>query len=318
MKTIKMKTKIILVVAIILPFAFRNSVQAQTQFLVSQYMLHHAFVNPAAIANSNRINGAAFYRTQWTGFSGAPVLQGLNFNKPFGGGKNAAGLTVIHDAIGVNRDIEITGTYAYRAKVGVNKYLSFGLGATLTLLHSDFASVNTTQPNDPIFTANTPTFAMPNFKFGLYYFTPKFYAGFSLPNLLENKIVYATQYSGETVFNAKALHFFFNTGYSFKLNDKFDLNVSTMIKNVSGAPMQIDLNTTAVYNKKVGVGFSYRTSKELVGLINYQIDPSWKVAYSYDYNFNQLGNYSNGSHEIMLIFNFVPTKAVAILESPRF
>lgn len=313
-----MKTVKHLALAVILVIAGFQKGQAQNQFLVSQYMLHHAFVNPAAIANSNRINGAAFYRTQWTGFDGAPVLQGINFNSPFGGGKNAAGITILHDKIGVNRDIQITGTYAYRAKVGVNKYLNFGLGATLSLLQSNFGDVSTTQPNDPIFTTSTPTFAMPNFKFGMYYFTPKFYAGFSLPNLLENKITYGTEYSGSTGFNPKALHFYFNSGYSFNLSEKFDLNFSTMIKNVSGAPMQFDLNTTAVFSKKVGVGLSYRTSKELVGLLNFQINPSWKLAYAYDFNFNRIGNYSNGSHEIMLIFNFVPTKAVAILESPRF
>ena len=313
MKTIRNLFLLTLVFVMNIP-----SAKSQNQFLVSQYMLHHAFVNPAAIANSNRINGAAFYRSQWTGFSGAPVLQGLNFNMPFGGGKNAAGLTVLHDKIGVNRDIQISGTYAYRAKVGLNKYLAFGLSASLSLLQSDFGAVETTQPNDPIFTASTPTFAMPNFKAGLYFFTPKFYAGVSLPNLLENKIVYATEYSGETGFNAKALHLYLNAGYSFEISDKFNLNFSTMLKNVSGAPLQIDLNTTAVFNKKFGIGASYRTSKELVGLINFQIDPSWKLAYAYDFNFDRIGNYSNGSHEIMIIFNLVPTKAVAILESPRF
>lgn len=292
--------------------------EAQNQYLVSQYMLHHGFVNPAAIANSNKINGAAFYRTQWTGFSGAPVLQGLNFNLPFGGGKNAAGLTVLHDKIGVNRDIEITGTYAYRAKVGLNKYLAFGLSGTLSLLQSDFSQVETTQPNDPIFTSSTPTFAMPNFKAGIYFFTPKFYAGFSIPNFLENKIVYATEYQGKTEFNAEALHYYLNAGYSFKMSDKFDLNVSTMLKNVSGAPLQIDGNVTGVINKKFGIGASYRTSKELIGLINFQVHPSWKIGYAYDFNFNQIGNYSNGSHEIMAVFNLVPVKAIAVVEPPRF
>ncbi|MFZ5551911.1 MAG: type IX secretion system membrane protein PorP/SprF [Bacteroidota bacterium] len=313
MKTIKYITLSVLAVCML-----GKESKSQNQFLVSQYMLHHGFVNPAAIANSNKMNGAAFYRTQWTGFNGAPVLQGLNFNLPFAGGKNAAGLTVLHDKIGVNRNIEITGTYAYRAKVGLNKYLAFGVSGTLSLLNSDFSNFQTTQPNDPVFTSATPTFAMPNFKAGLYFFTPKFYAGFSVPNLLENKIIYATEYQGKTEFNAKAIHYYLNAGYSFKVSEKFDLNVSTMVKNVSGAPMQLDGNVMGVFNKKFGIGASYRTSKELIGLVNFQVHPSWKIAYGYDFNFDQIGNYSNGSHEIMVIFNLVPVKATAVVEPPRF
>lgn len=313
MKTFKYT---IAVVGLIL--GMQTNASAQNQYLVSQYMLHHGFVNPAAIANTNRMSGAAFYRTQWTGFSGAPVLQGLNFNTPFGDGNNAAGITILHDQIGVNRDIEITGTYAYRMKVSRNQYLSLGAAATLSLLQSDFSQVETTQPNDPIFTANTPMFAMPNFKFGAYYFSSNFYAGISIPNILQNKIIYASEYKGETKFNFNAMHMYINAGYSWKVNQSFDLNFSTMIKNISGAPLQIDFNSTAVFNKKFGVGLSYRTSKEAVALLNFQLSPSWKIGYAYDFNFSKIGNYSNGSHEIMVVFNMIQQKSHAILESPRF
>lgn len=313
-----MKTIRYIVLAAVTITAIRNSATAQNQFLVSQYMLHHGFVNPAAIANTTRMNGAAFYRSTWTGFDGAPVLQGINFNSPFGDGSNAAGITILHDQIGVNRNIEITGTYAYRMKVGMNRYLSLGASATVSLLQSNFDAVSTTQPNDPIFSAKTPTFAMPNFKFGVYYFQSNFYAGFSVPNLLENKIIYASEYQGKTSFNFSAVHFYLNAGYKWEINREFDMNFSTMFKNVSGAPLQMDFNAMALFNKKFGVGVSYRTSKELVGLLNFQLNQSWRLGYGYDFNFNRIGNYSNGSHEIMVVFNLAQTKSHAILESPRF
>ncbi|MFN3342248.1 MAG: type IX secretion system membrane protein PorP/SprF [Flavobacteriales bacterium] len=313
-----MKTLRYILIAAITMMSISNNSKAQNQFLVSQYMLHHGFINPAAIANTNRMSGAAFYRTTWTGFDGAPVLQGINFNTPFSGGNNAAGITILHDKIGVNRNIEITGTYAYRMKVGMNQYLSFGAAATVSLLQSDFSSVNTTQPNDPIFSASTPTFAMPNFKFGAYYFQPNFYVGLSVPNLLENKIVYATEYQGKTSFNFSAIHFYLNAGYKWAVNRDFDMNFSTMVKNVSGAPLQMDLNAMGLFNKKFGIGLSFRTSKELVGLLNFQLNQSWRLGYGYDFNFNRIGNYSNGSHEIMVVFNMAQVKSHAILESPRF
>lgn len=305
---------------ILLAFVILGSynAKAQNQFHVSQYMLHHGFINPGAIGNSNALNGAIFYRNQWTGMEGAPSVMGLNFNKPFTKGKNHLGLTVVHDRIGVSKNFEFTGTYAYRMKLGVNKYLSLGLSATLSLMQSNLASVTTTDANDPIFSSNTPTFTMPNSKFGAYYFSPKFYVGFAIPNLLENKVVYDNTYTGVTEFNPQNLHYYLHSGYSFTINENIDLNPSVLLKQVSGSPLSIDINLQMMYKKKFGIGASFRTSKELIGLINYQVSDNFRLGYSYDFNWGQIGSFSRGSHEIMLIFKYAEKKGIPAIESPRF
>lgn len=302
--------------AVILLAAVKS--QSQNQFHVSQYMLHHGFINPGAIGNSNALNGAMFYRNQWTNMPGAPIVMGLNFNKPFTNGKNHLGFTVVHDRIGVSKNFEFTATYAYRMKLGVNKYLSLGLSATLALMQSNYSIVSTTDANDPIFSASTPTFVMPNSKFGAYYFSPKFYIGLSIPNLLENKVIYDNTYTGVTEFNAKNLHYFLHTGYSFTLNENLDLNPSLLMKQVTGSPLSIDVNLQLMYKKKFGVGASFRTTNELIGLLNYQISQSFRLAYAYDFNWGQLGSFSRGSHELMLIFKFIEKKGIPAIESPRF
>lgn len=295
-----------------------TNMQAQNQFHVSQYMLHHGFVNPGAIGNSNAVSGAIFYRNQWTGMSGAPRVMGLNFNKPFTKGKNHLGLTIIHDQIGVSKNFEFTLTYAYRMKLGVNKYLSLGISGTLSLMQSNYSLVNTTEANDPIFTSSTPTFTMPNSKFGAYYFSPKFYVGFAIPNLLENKVIYDNTYTGVTEFNPKNLHYYLHTGYSFTLGDNFDFNPSVMFKQVTGSPLAIDINAQFMYKKKLGMGASFRTSNELIGLLNYQVSQNFRLGYAYDFNWGQLGSFSRGSHEVMLIFKYMEKKGVPAIEAPRF
>jgi len=292
--------------------------KAQNQFHVSQYMLHHGFINPGAIGNSNALNGAIFYRNQWTGMNGAPTVMGLNFNKPFTKGKNHLGLTVVHDQIGVSKNFEFTLTYAYRMKLGVNKYLSLGLSGTISLMQSNYSLVETTDANDPIFSASTPTFTLPNSKFGAYYFSPKFYVGFAIPNLLENKVIYDNTYTGITEFNPKNLHYYLHTGYSFALNENFDLNPSVLMKQVTGSPLSIDINAQIMYKKKLGAGLSFRTTNELIGLLNYQITQNFRLAYAYDFNWGQLGSFSKGSHEIMLIFRYMEKKGIPAIESPRF
>lgn len=210
------------------------STYSQNQFHMTQYMVHQPFVNPASMGMYENMNGSVFYKNQWTGFDGAPKLIGFNFNSPIGGMNNRLGLTVVNDRIGVNSNTEIAGSYAYSLKLSQTSTLSFGVSATLKLSQSDFAEVETNIV-DPEFQANSPTLAMPNFKFGTYYRTQKFYVGIALPNLLKNEIDYTTDFKGATSFDFSDWHFYLHSGYSWEINDKFDLNSSTIFKQIGRA-----------------------------------------------------------------------------------
>jgi len=174
------------------------------------------------------------------------------------------------------------------------------------------------QAGDPIFQSDTKTFAMPNAKFGAYYFRNNFYIGFAVPNILKNKIETSGIAAGITNFDAANIHYYLHSGYQFDINDTWKANTSILFKQVSGSPLQIGLNGQVVYKDLIGAGLSYRTSKELVAMINYRINPQLKLGYAYDYNLNQIGSYSNGTHEIILLFEFIKDNAVPIIEVPRF
>ena len=159
---------------------------------------------------------------------------------------------------------------------------------------------------------------MPNFKFGAYYFKDKFYIGITSPNLLKNRITFGTELESSTEFDVSNMHFYLHSGYQFELNDELDLMTSVLLKNVSGAPLQVGLNAQVVYQEKIGVGLAYRTSKEISVLANYQLIPELKLGYAYDFNLGQIGRYSSGTHEIMLIYNLVADRKFPIIAVPRF
>ena len=73
-----------------------------------------------------------------------------------------------------------------------------------------------------------------------------------------------------------------------------------------------------MYKKKIGVGGAFRSSQEVSLLLNYQLVPELKLGYAYDLNFGIIGNYSTGTHEVMLIYNLVSDKKIPIIEVPRF
>lgn len=288
--------------------------RAQNQFNLSQYMLYHAFVNPAAIGNSEQINGAVYHRSQWVGFSGAPTSQGFNMNVPFKSAKHTIGLAYLHDQIGANNNNEISLGYSFKARLTSKTSLLFGLMATANIMKTSYTTLALNDAVDPTFSSNT-TAVLPNFKYGMYLQNARYYVGISVPNLMENKI---TSGKGDVSFNAKNLHFYVQAGYLFKLAEKSELGLSTLIKQVSGSPLQADLNLQYIYNKKFGIGASYRTSKDLVALVNFRITPMFKLAYSYDFTLSALRKYNSGSHEIMLIFNLVNDKKAIGAQVPSF
>jgi type IX secretion system PorP/SprF family membrane protein len=308
-----MKTLYILGIAIMLCSGMAIS---QNQYNMSQYMLYQGFINPAAISGDNTFNGALFHRSQWVGVSGAPTTQGLALNLPFKDAKNTIGLLVLHDKIGVNNSTQVSVAYAYKLALRPKLHWSFGLNAFVNITQSNYASLGSDDVYDPSFSNNTATIAMPNFKFGTYLRGSKFYAGFAIPNILENKIVSTNK--GETKFNAQNMHYYIQGGYLFELDPKNAIGLSTLIKQASGAPMQLDLNAQYIYNRKLGLGLSYRTSKELIAMVNYQLTPMFKLGYAYDYNMSKLSTYTTGSHEIMLIFSLVKDKTAVNFFSPRF
>lgn len=214
--------------------------------------------------------------------------------------------------------MDISGIYAYKVKTSQKSRLVLSLAASARLLQSRYSELETDIANDPLFQQNSPMVLQPNFKFGAYFYTKKFYAGLAVPNLLKNSITYDGSYQGSTEFDFNDMHFYLHSGYTFTLSDKVDLAPSFLLKQVSGAPTQLDLNVHAVFSKKFGVGVSFRSSKEIAAMLNYQITKSFKLAYAYDFGFSELSSYASGSHEIMLLFNLVEKKGRPAIEAPRY
>lgn len=300
-----------------------GSLKAQDYFHISQYMIHQPFINPAAIGSYNTLNGAALYKEQWAGLDGAPSIQSLNVNSPLGVSNGNVGFSVVRDQIGVNNRIDIGGTYAYNLSLGAKSKLALGISGMAVLNQSNFAEATVNDENDPLFANNTQMKVLPNFQYGMYYYTNKFYVGLSLPKLLLNSVTAdsAGSTNSSTSFDFAQMHYYLNAGYKFELKENLDLNVSTLLKQISGAPFQFDLNAQVVFSDKLGIGVSYRSSSELAGLFSYQITDMFQLAYAYDFPLAKksldIGAYHNGSHEIMLLFK-MPTKEPLLIEPPRF
>ena len=297
---------------------FGANVSGQNQYGQSQYMHHHAFVNPGAVASYKDFSAALFYRNQWAGFSGSPVTQGLSIANPLKSGNAGWGAQILRDKIGVNDAVQFAGTYAYNVTLSEKMKLGLGLSGVLNLAQGRFGSVETIVPNDPVYQANTPMQIMPNFRFGSYLYGDDYYAGIAIPALMKNQIEFTGDgFSGSTSIDAKDMHFYLMGGYEMFVSDELYFMPSTLVKMVSGSPIQIDLNANFMYQNQVGFGLSYRTGGTMVLMANYLIDSQFMIGYSYDAGFSNLASYAGGAHEIMVRFEVRSAKNREKEEEPE-
>ena len=89
-----------------------------------------------------------------------------------------------------------------------------------------------------------------------------------------------------------------------------------MTKAVQGAPVEFDVNFNVLFKELFWLGASYRTGDAIAFITQYQLTKQLRFGYSYDYALTKLNNYSSGTHEFTLGYDFTFDKAKII--TPRY
>ncbi|MDP4953787.1 MAG: type IX secretion system membrane protein PorP/SprF, partial [Flavobacteriales bacterium] len=90
----------------------------------------------------------------------------------------------------------------------------------------------------------------------------------------------------------------------------------TLIRYVAGAPVSADITANFLFNDRLWVGGMYRFGDAMGALVSFQINNQLRAGYSYDYTLSDLNNYNNGSHELMISYDFIFQKDKTL--SPRY
>lgn len=285
---------------------------AQQDALYSQYMFNPLAINPAYAGSRESISGVMLYRSQWVGMDGAPNTGTFTIHSPIKGKNFALGFSMAGEKIGPTKNANAALTYAYRLRLGKGK-LSFGLRGGMYSSRLDGTLLNFNNTGDSHNTGAQLKAVAPNFDFGTYYYTNKFYVGASVSHLLSEQL----KYDNPNNVNLQLVqHFMVTAGYAWEINDRLVLKPSTLIKVAEGAPMNIDLNVSALFNKVFWLGASYRSSGSMIFITEYNITDFLRLGYSYDMSIGQLRKYNSGSHELFIGTDFtIGGKKVV---SPRY
>jgi type IX secretion system PorP/SprF family membrane protein len=230
---------------------------------------------------------------------------------------SGAGLTVSNDHLGVTNQTDVYGHYAYHIPLGDQAHLAFGLKGGISNYTADLNKLIYWDTDDQVFSAGVQRNIVPNAGAGAYFYTQKFYAGLSVPRLLsyDPKEMFHIGDKLTTLPHIRR-HYYLNAGYVIDLNPSLALKPNVLVRYVNGAPVQMDLNMNVLINRTFWVGASWRTGDSFVGLLEVQATKRLRVGYAYDYTLTDIHRYSNGTHEIMLGYDF--GYQVLKMKSPRY
>ncbi|MCK0192862.1 type IX secretion system membrane protein PorP/SprF [Arenibacter sp. F20364] len=294
---------------------------AQQDAQYTQYMYNTMSVNPAYAGSRGQLSAAALYRSQWVGLEGAPKTQTLNLHSPIRNSRLGYGISIINDNIGdgVVQETQLDAVLSYTVDVALDAKLSFGLKVGGNMLSLDFNGLNNFD-SENIQGDNIDNKFSPNFGVGVYYHTDKFYAGLSAPNLVETQYFDNSQRDPNSVqfLSKERMNFYLITGYVFDLNNNFKFKPAVLTKVVGGAPLQIDLSASFLFNDKFSFGAAYRWDAALSGMLGFQLSDQFMIGLAYDRETTELGGtqFNDGSFEVFLRFELV--KSFRRMVSPRF
>jgi type IX secretion system PorP/SprF family membrane protein len=311
-----MKKTLLSLVLVAVSFSF---LKAQQDPQLTQFMYDRLSVNPAFAGMNKAICGTMFYRQQWSGFpENPPKTMLFNLHAPVFN-THGLGLTVFNDQLGQENTTAARLSYSFHRQVGIG---TFGAGLSLGMLNKRMGSdwlppdgIGSIGQDNSI---NDADIAETTFDLGLglYYTTDKVYVGLSTTHLSQSEF-------GD-LYIENARHYWIMAGYNHELPQyNLELRPAMLIKS-DGASTQFDFNVTALYNKMVWLGVSYRMADAFAPMIGFQqqmgADGTLRIGIGYDVTTSQLRDHSNGSYEVFVnyCFNLDKPKPVQQYRNVRF
>lgn len=300
---------------------------AQQDAQYSFYMFNNVYFNPAYTGKKEALHFEVLHREQWRFFNvgdkieGAPQSTSLSVHSPFKKSNNALGFNFHNDIIGPYKTFDLGINYAYRIPLGSRLKLSIGVRGDYKLYQ--VSNVRFLEDGDQVGAQlNTfPNINTFNVGAGIYLWNKKdrFYAGFSVPHLLNTKL-----YHDQTVGNGNSAqehqHYFLSSGVVVgKLDGNFKFYPSMMMKFVKQTPIDFDLNANFLMYNRIWFGAGYRfggnyfvdnekvkigKGSAVIGMLKVLVVKNLEIGYAYDYTLSDLGSYQSGSHEFLVNFKF--------------
>lgn len=333
-----MKNLLVLIIMVFVSF----QAMGQQDPMFTKYMFNSLHFNPAYAGSHEHLSLALLHRTQWINFQGAPNTQTFTAHTPLRENRVGVGLSLLHDQIGVTRTSSANLSYAYRIPLSKKARLSVGIQGGMTNWRADWNKLELENTVDPAFDGDVQSKWLPNFGFGLYFQTKRFYTGLSSPHLIEHKLRESAGTVESALVAQQYRHYYFTVGGAIPIvGDDIIFKPSLLVKNVGidsklrktedlrsiNAPTEFDVDLSVLFMETLWVGAAFRSSIEKFSndkssfdsgdiWASYNLRNGMRIGAAYDYTLTEINKETPGSFEIMLGYEFdFKTNRI---ETPRY
>lgn len=295
-----------------------GSLRAQQTPQYSMYLFNQFGFNPAVAGAKECVDIKLAFRKQWWGFEGAPQTAGASINArlPNKRSKNkynyhGVGVMVESDEMGPTSRTMVYLAYAYHMQLSHKLQMSAGLFAGFQQFRFDASQVTLANYNDNAIQGSQSEFIWPDIIPGFWLYSDNFYAGFTLRQLLRNRI---SVFGDNSRFTH---HYTLNAGRKFE-GTKFSFIPSAMLKIAPWSTPALDLNILVDYQNKISFGLSYRNTDAIIGMFKVNFLKHFSFGYSFDFTTSKIRYGSSNTHEVVLGIYSCPQNEGSRYECPTF
>ena len=290
------------IILIVISIFFFGKINAQQENVFAQYHLNPFLINPAAAGSSDYHTVFSHLRFQWTGLPNSPKTGLVSYQAPLN--NIGLGITVFSDRVASLNRFGANFAYAYRTRIK-NYRLAIGLSGHYQRFYLDPNAIQGVEhPDDIVINDAIDGLNVYDANIGVYFYSKKMYAGFSIPNLVQARL--NTIGTNLSTISQLSRQYIFTTGYKyFPPKSMFSVEPSILLRKVETLPFQALLTIKlGMMNDKFFTAFTYGTTDVVTFTAGYQIMSEGKIAYSYDYSLGDIYRYTRGSHEVSFIWEF--------------
>lgn len=310
-----MKRYLKITITILAVLIWLPDVKAQQDPQLSQYMWNPYTLNPAVAGTLGSYQVRVNSRFQWTGINGAPQTYQLAAYGPSVTKRMGWGGQLYSDMVGPINTTSFLLSYAYNVQLTEEFSLSAGLSLGGLQYKVDGSKLDAGDlvfypelmdlwQRDPALLASSMSAFAPDANMGVYLYRSNMQFGIAAQHLFGSKLNLNSQSVG---LNKLKQHIYATGGYILNVNRELAVEPTVLFMFMNGAPFVPELNCKVTYNLEVrrkqsqvwgGVSFRYGDAAAL--MFGTVFERRYLIGYAFDWSFTKLGQYTSGTHEVMI------------------
>ena len=277
-----------------------NAQQLQTSSL---FDLQGVFHNPSTAGSQGSMVGAS-YRTQWSGFSGAPKTATVfgafdmpNHNIGIGG-------YIYNDKTGPTSRTGLQLAFAKHIPTRNGGRFSVGIEAKGLQYSIDRAKLMATLGSDPALGTSDNKFKF-DAGFGISYTGKKLQLGVSVSQLVQSKLDFYTGTLTPTEEARLYRHYYFHGKYKWSVDDATTITPHFLVTYLPNAPTDYQFGVRVEHNEIFWWGVGYRAKQSFMLSAGVNVNKKFTIGYAFDIYSTPISVYDQGAnaHEILLRYN---------------